>query len=143
MSIFVNFVLSFLTSIIAWFVRKFGLKAVLLTIQKTVQALMLVVFISASYFFIDAVNQIYTIVSSFVANYNTMSISAQIGENNVADLFFGVMDATGVGLAFVTTMNLYISIILLRLGMYLWNVLQNVTKLIYRFIDDTLKLLAA
>jgi len=145
MTIFINFVLSFFTSVIAWLVRKIGVKAALLTIQKTVQILMFASFLAAFLYFVSIVNTVYEFVSGFVLQWQTFgtNISATAYGNDFVSLFWGVMDSSGIGLAVVTIINMYLVVIFLLLGKYLYRVFINITKIIYQYIDDTLKLIAA
>ncbi len=135
--------MSFLTSVIAWLVRKFGLKVVLLGLQKTIQALMIAVFLAAFYFFLKVADTFYGLISDFVSKFNNFSASATVYGNDFASIFFGIMQSSGVMTAFVFLMNLYIMVLLLLLSKYLYNVFVKVTEQIYKFIDDTIKLLAA
>jgi hypothetical protein len=91
---------------------------------------------------VSVVNTVYELVTGFVFSWQNFDVEATAYGNDFVSLFWGVMDNSGIGLAVVTIINMYLMVMFLLLGRYLYKVFINITKIIYQFVDDTIKLIA-
>lgn len=139
MAYFISFIVSALGSLASWFAQKGVTKSLIFVALKSVSLLVFGIFLAALYFAFSFVTNMYTILKDFVTNFNSYYGSVSIGGNDVVQLFYGFMDASGVGLAFTTVLNLYITIMLFKLSLYLYKVFSIFTFAVYFLYSDFVK----
>lgn len=130
-------VASFIAGIITWLARKFVIAKILLGVQMVIQGIVLVFIVAFFGAMVYLVNYIYELLYDFANGWNSYNPAGQVGS-----AFMALLDASGVGSAFVTIMNLYLLVLFLLLGKFLWFVFIDVTQKVYKFVREDIDLLA-
>ncbi|MGW8169474.1 MAG: hypothetical protein ACWGHH_05675 [Sulfurovaceae bacterium] len=134
-----NYIFSFLGGVGAWLVQKGLSRGIAFGLLKGFSVAANALFLAALYFGISFITNIYNIFIDFVSGYNTYSASVIVGKNDIVQLFFGFMDASGIGLAFTTTMNLLFTVILLKLTWILYVIYSKYAFTAYTMYADFIK----
>ncbi|MDD5406048.1 MAG: hypothetical protein PHE73_03785 [Sulfurovaceae bacterium] len=136
MTILMNLIFSFVIDLIAWIIKKLAFKLSFIAILRVFQGIFFAIAVAAFVAFLSLINKVYTILHSFIIDYNNFHVSAVAGPNDFGSIFLGLLDSTGIGLAFATTINLYILVFLLLLTKFLYEKYIFIQEIIYRFVND-------
>ena len=136
---FFNFIFSFLGSAGAWLVQKGLSRGIAFGLLKGFSVAANAFFLAALYFGVSFITNIYNIFTDFVSGYNSYAGSVIVGNNDIVQLFFGFMDASGIGLAFIATMNLLFTVILLKLTWILYLIYSKYAFTAYTMYADFVK----
>lgn len=134
---FAGIIASFIASVVMWLARKFVVAKILLGVQAVIQGIILVFIVAFFAAMIYIVNYVYELFYSFVNQWDNYNPAGQVGS-----AFLALLDASGVGSALVTIINLYLIVLFLLLGKFLWTVFIKTVEKIYQFVRDDIDLLA-
>jgi len=143
---FIGFIASFFSGIISFLVKKFGYSAVLFTLQKSVQVIVIALLLAFFVFFTNYVLQIWNAITTLVNDFQSVSAGSGsaygITLATILENTKGFIYASGLSDAIVTAGNLFISVLSLIFIRGLYFVYIKVIMYIYKMFDDGIKLLA-
>lgn len=134
-----NFVVSILGSLASWFLQKVTTKGLAFVALKGFQVAANVLFLAMVYFGTSFITNIYSILTNVISSMNNYNQTVVIGENNIPSLIFAFMDASGVGIAFHTVMDLFITVVLFKLSWFLYKIYSVYAFTSYTFFADIIK----
>lgn len=136
----------FITSLVTWLVKRFGYSAVLFTLQKSAQVLIITALLSFSFWFTGFIINLWTLVSNFVNDFQNINVGSGsafgITLAVIIDNVKGFIYASGLSTAIVTCGNLLLSILSLIFIRALYYVYIKLIKIIYDMFTDGINLLS-
>ena len=97
----------FITSLVAWLVKRFGYSAVLFTLHKSAQVLIITALMAFAYWFTGFIINLWTMISDFVNSFQNINVGAGdafgITLAVIIDNVKGFIYASGLSTAIVTT----------------------------------------
>lgn len=143
---FFGMVGGFIASLVGWFVKRFGYAAVLFTLQKAAQILIIAALMSFAYWFTGFLINLWTIISNFVNDFQNINVGSGsaygITLAVIIDNVKGFIYASGLSTAIVTVGNLLLSILSLIFIRALYYVYIKLIKIIYDMFTDGINLLS-
>jgi len=135
----------FITSLVAWLVKRFGYSAVLFTLHKSAQVLIITALMAFAYWFTGFIINLWTMISDFVNSFQNINVGVGdafgITLAVIIDNVKGFIYASGLSTAIVTTGNLLLSILSLIFVKALYSVYIKLIKIIYDMFTDGINLL--
>lgn len=135
-----------ITSLFAFFVKKFGYAAVLFTLQKTVQVMIIALLMSFFFWFTAFMLELWNMISTTVDGFQNMSVGSGeaygVSLNTILENMKGFIYASGLSTAIVTCGNLLMSILSLIFIRALFSVYLYIMKFIYKMFTDGVILLS-
>ena len=136
----------FIASLVGWFVKKFGYSAVLFTLHKSAQVLIIVALIAFAYWFTGFLLNLWSVISTFVNDFQNISVGSGeaygISLSVIIENVKGFIYASGLSTAIVTCGNLLMSILSLIFIRALYYVYIKLIKIIYDMFTDGINLLS-
>ena len=138
----------FIASIVGWFVKKFGYSAVLFTLHKSVQVLIVVALMSFAFWFTGFLLNLWSVISNFVDDFQNISVGVGgskafgISLSVIIENLKGFIYTSGLSVAILTCGNLLLSILSLIFIRALYYVYLKLIKIIYDMFTNGINLLS-
>lgn len=148
MKIFFGGIFAFLVGIIKYFVKKFGIAPVLLTIKIAVTTVYFGLLLVAYAFFMNFLFRLWTLFGDIVSNFNSLGLGASgtsytVSNSQIVSAMWSFIHASGIDDAVMTAGSLFISLLAVYFAMQAYKMFIFVYDRANVLITDLMNLMLA
>ena len=148
MKLFFGGVFAFFVGIIKYFVKRFGIAPVFLTIKITITTVYFALLLTAYAFFMNFLFRLWTLFGDIVDKFNTLGLSASgvsytVSNSQIVSAMWSFIHATGIDDAVMTAGSLFISLLAVYFAMQAYKMFIFVYDQGNKIITDLMNLMLA
>lgn len=144
MNAFFTAVIAFLSGILEWITKKFGVSKIVLAVQISVVTLYSAFIITAVAFFLNFLFRFWTKLKDLIHDFNTLGLSVSgssygISNSALVNSFWGFVHESGLDDALMTSFGLFISFASAYFAIQTYKVVRYAYDKLYTMLSDLIR----
>lgn len=144
MNVFFTAVIAFLTGLLEWITKKFGVSKIVLAVQIAVVTLYSAFVITALAFFLNFLFKFWTTLKDLIQDFNTLGLSVSgtsygISNAQLVTSFWGLVHESGLDDALMTSFGLFISFASTYFAIQTYKIVRYAYDKLYVMLADLIR----
>lgn len=144
MQVFFTAVIGFLTGLLQWMIKKFGISKMVLAVQIAVVGLYTTFILTAVVFFLNFLFSIWNLLKQLVNDFSSLGLSASgvsytVSNSQIVSSMWAFIHASGLDDALITAFGLFISIVSTAFAIQAYKIVRFAYKELYTMLSDLIR----